>query len=239
MDSLSFPELWFLSPSDTNSGFLFIATHASSQIDEITRALVDNEFQIVTSLSDQTSRYHVKNDCGVVYRSCLSEENLPFIGGAIIPFISKRKLVKRLAIPTFLLGMGVIVTILFLTMVMISATIALFLGNINLASTIGRNYSPLFLLLLLLSGPLVILAVPIILIRRRYMKILLDLKTELKTLLRDIFPEYNIHEIEKYYHLISKRVPGMLSTMIDQFSETIPDVTHDELREYDLSEYSI
>jgi hypothetical protein len=239
MDNPSSSELWFLSPPATGSGFLFIATHASSQIDDINRALIDNGFRLAVSLSDETSRYHVKNDCGVVYRSCLSEDNLPFIGGSIIPHLSKRKLVRRLAIPTFILGMGTIVTILLLAIVLLSVAIAALIGNISLASIIARDYSPLFLVLLLLVVPLAIFGVPLILIKRRYKRILLSLKTKVKTLLRDIFPDYKIHEVEKYYHLISKQVPKMLSTLIDQFSETIPDVTHDDFREFDLSEHSM
>jgi len=238
MDNPSSPELWFLSPPATSSGFFFIATYVSSQLDDITRALIDNEFRLAISLSDENSRYHVKEDCGVVYRSCLSEENLPFIGGAIIPFLSKRKLVRRLAIPSFILGMGIVVIILFLMMVMLSATIALFLGNVALASIIGREYSPLILVLLLLTGPLVIFGVPLIMIQRRFKGTLLSLETELKTVLGNIFPDHEIHEVKKYYHLISKQVPAMLSALIDQFSETIPDVTQDELKDLDLSEHS-
>ena len=239
MDNPSSPELWFLSPPATSSGFFFIATPASSQIVDITRALIHNDFRLVMSLSDENSRYHVKNDCGVVYRACLSEENLPFIGGAIIPFLSKRKLVRRLAIPSFILGMGIVVTILFLMMVMLSATISLILGNVTLASIIGRDYSPLILVLLLLAGPLFIFGAPLFLIQRRYKSTLLSQKTELETLLREIFPDYKIHEVKKYYHLISKQVPAMLFALIDQFSETIPNITQDELRELDLSEHSM
>jgi hypothetical protein len=172
MDNPSSSELWFLSPPATGSGFLFIATHASSQIDDINRALIDNGFRLAVSLSDETSRYHVKNDCGVVYRSCLSEDNLPFIGGSIIPHLSKRKLVRRLAIPTFILGMGTIVTILLLAIVLLSVAIAALIGNISLASIIARDYSPLFLVLLLLDVPLAIFGVHLILIKRRYKRIL-------------------------------------------------------------------
>ncbi len=238
MSSLPFPELWFISPPDTGSGFLFIATHTTDYLDDIARLLIDNEYHLAASLCDESSRFHVKNDCGIVYCSCTSDDGLPFIGGSIIPYLSKRKLVGRLAIPTFLLGMAMIIIMVFLIMVMISATLALLFGNVELALIIGRNYSILFPILLILVIPFLPFAVPLIMFQRKYKRILSNLKTEVEELLKSVFPEHEVHEVENYYHMMSKRIPKMLSSLIDQFSERIPDVTSDQLMEYDTSEYS-
>ena len=172
MSVASTPELWFISPPDTSSGFLFIATHTSGQLDDITRLLIDNEFRLAMSLSDDKTRFHVKNDCGIVYSSCISEENLPFIGGSIIPYLSKRKLIGRLAIPTLAMGIALVTVMLSLVLVMISASLALLFSNIDLALIIGRNYSPLFFVSLILAGPFLLFAVPLILIQRRHASVL-------------------------------------------------------------------
>jgi hypothetical protein len=237
MSNLSSPELWFISPPDAASGFLFIATQASDQLDVITKLMIDKHYNFAASLSDANSRFHVKDDCGIVYASCLSEDNLPFIGGSIIPYLSKRKLVGWLALPTFLIGIVLVTTMLLLILVMLSASLALFFGNVDLALIIGRNYSLLLLVLLILVGPFLLFAIPLIMIQRRHSNVIRNLKVEVKSILQVVFPDHRIHERETYHHVKSKQVPELLSALLNQFSKSIPDVTHEQMHMYDISNY--
>ena len=238
MFNTSSPELWFIDPPDYTSGFLFIATNTSDQLDIITNLLIENEYRLAASLSDDTSRFHVKDDCGVVYKFCISDENLPFIGGSIVPFISKQKLLGRLALPTFIFGIALLIVMSYLIIVMISATIAFYSGNIQLASNIGTAYQPLLQLLMILAPPFLLFSIPLVWKQRGYSTIMSRLKIEVKEVLLLIFPEYEVHDIETYTHLKSRKLPQLLCTLIDQFSESIPEVTHEQLKDYDISEYT-
>ena len=232
------PELWFISPYSIGFGFLFIATHASYQIDDITKLLIDNEIQLAAHLSDEKTRFHVKNDCGVVYQSCISEENLHFIGGSIMPFLSKQKVMRRVAIPAMILSLSVVTVLAFLIIVMLAASFALLAGQVALAGIIGRNYQILIPILLVLLGPFLIFAIPLYLNQRKYKRIISDLEIEVKEIFQKVFPDHQVHAVENYYPMVSKQVPKMLVELLDQISESIPDFSYEQLSDYDISEYS-
>ncbi|MFW9959973.1 MAG: hypothetical protein ACFFDV_03085 [Candidatus Thorarchaeota archaeon] len=228
------PELWFISPPDTSPGFLFIATHSVNELDRITKLMIDHEFRYAATLSDEKSRCHVKNDCGLVYCEATNSDNLTFIGGSIIPYLSKRRLVGLIAIPTLATGIILVTIIGFLCFVIIASSLAYTLGNLELAFLIGGSYQLLVTIASIVVVPFLVFAIPLYLIQRRYSKVLRELRSEVKTILSSVFVDHEIHEVERNQKPMPQEIPKLLSDLIEQISDSFSETTFDHISVHDL-----
>jgi hypothetical protein len=233
------PELWFITPPHSISGFLIIATPGSDRLDKITRSMIDNQYRLAATLSDKDTSIHIKNDCGLVFQNCQTEDGLHYIGGSILPYLSKRKLLGKLAVPTLFLGIALFTVMSFIILVLISASFAFLLGNLELALNIGQNYQLLFQIFLVLIAPFSFFVLVFIAVNRKLERILDVMKEDVKDILKEVYPEYDIHEVKTNYLSKSKQITDRISFLLNHFSENIPEVTHEQIREYESTEYSM
>ena len=233
------PELWFITPPLSVSGFLLIATHSSDRLDQISRLMIDNQYRLTATLSDEDTRIHIKKDCGLIFQNHQSEDGSCFIGGSILPFLSKRKLLGILAVPTLVLGIALLAVMIFVALVLISASSAFLLGNLELALNIGQNYQLLLPIFLVLVAPFLFFVLIFILTERRFERTLDVLKEDVMDILKEVFTEHEIHEVKTTYLSKNKQIPDRISSLVNHFSESIPDITHDQIREYDDAEYTV
>ena len=239
MSNSSAPELWFITPPYSLSGLLLVAAPSSDRLDMIARSMIDNQYRLAATLSDTDTSIHMKNDCGLIYQNCQIEDGSSFIGGSILPFLSKRKLLGRLAVPTFLLAVALLIVMIFLVMVLISASAAHLFGDLEMALNIGQNYQPLIQIFLILLTPFLFFALIFILFERKNQRILDEMKGDVKSILKEVFSDYEIHDVETTYSIKSKKIPDRISILVNHFSENIPDITHEQLREYNDAEYVV
>jgi len=86
-----------LKPMDSDQGFLFlIQGEPLPTLYNLSENLFERGFESASSSSDENSLFLERNDCILSFQRVGKNENGDFIGGAILPYFSKRKIIGNL-----------------------------------------------------------------------------------------------------------------------------------------------
>ncbi len=95
---------------DSDQGFLFlIQGEPLPTLDKLSHNFLERGFQDATSCADENSLFLERDDCIISFQKVDGGEDGGFIGGAILPYLSKRKIIGTLlllGLPFLFISLG-------------------------------------------------------------------------------------------------------------------------------------
>ncbi|MDF1539775.1 MAG: hypothetical protein P1Q69_12815 [Candidatus Thorarchaeota archaeon] len=227
-------EMWFIRTADIASGFSLVLWPPKPEISEISRGLSDRGYRLATTVTNETSHFLIRDDCAIGLHNCETQEGSPFIGGNVIPQLSKRKLLGKIAIPTLVLGIAFVFLILAFVLILLIGTVAQSMGFSEISQFMGVLFTLILNAAIIVGIILVPLVAAFYIIPYPSRNTAVTLMSNLKKIVQDRIPDVEIYDFQIRHERKSEKLPLKISEMLEVLTNKTPISTYDQVLEYDM-----